>query len=120
MAALREKEAARHEAFRAYVDPYIPADLQGQLGLLLAPPLCEVNIPASPGGCLPEVTMEEIQASPREARPSQLVTAVFKDWLPPGQPPNKVPLHYMVCLDYHQIVCPPHHPSPMLLGQGNS
>lgn len=61
MAGLREREAKRHEAFRAYVDPFISSELQSQLGLLLPPPLCEVNIPRSPEGSLAEVTIEDLQ-----------------------------------------------------------
>mmetsp|Transcript_12611 Transcript_12611/g.35442 ORF Transcript_12611/g.35442 Transcript_12611/m.35442 type:complete len:1100 (-) Transcript_12611:133-3432(-) len=85
MAALREREAKRHEAFRAYVDPFIPPDLQAQLGLLLPPPLCEVNIPSCQEGSLADVTMEDIQGRPIETRPSQLVARVFQQWLPSDQ-----------------------------------
>eukprot|EP00873_Tetraselmis_striata_P002870 jgi/Tetstr1/423134/TSEL_013903.t1 len=95
MAALREKEVGRADAFRAHVERYIPADLQASLGLTVPPPLCEVNIPRQGGG-LPEVSMADVQALPKESRPSALVADVFRAWLPaegrrppssPGKPP---------------------------------
>jgi hypothetical protein len=88
MAQLREKEMGRQEAFKSHVERYIPGDLQRALGLSLPPPLCEVNIPAQERA-LPDVSMPDVQAIPKESRPSQLVSNVFKAWLPDGENPNR-------------------------------
>uniref|UniRef100_A0A061QRQ6 Ubiquitin-like domain-containing protein n=1 Tax=Tetraselmis sp. GSL018 TaxID=582737 RepID=A0A061QRQ6_9CHLO len=76
MAALREKEASRHDAFRAHVDPYMPAWMQAGLGLRLPPPLCEVNV-RQEHGSLPAVTKEDAQLPPREAKQSKLAASIF-------------------------------------------
>mmetsp|Transcript_19431 Transcript_19431/g.46352 ORF Transcript_19431/g.46352 Transcript_19431/m.46352 type:complete len:150 (+) Transcript_19431:1758-2207(+) len=90
MAALREKEASRHDAFRAHVDPYMPAWMQAGLGLRLPPPLCEVNV-RQEHGSLPAVTKEDAQLPPREAKQSKLAASIFGEPVShPRTAPSKV------------------------------
>lgn len=60
MGRMRDKEVARREAFKKRVERVVPAALMAAMGLLAAPPHCEVGVPPADVNLL-QVSMDELR-----------------------------------------------------------
>ncbi|KAK9820447.1 hypothetical protein WJX72_010464 [[Myrmecia] bisecta] len=60
MGRIRAKEVTKRDAFIKHVEAYIPKQVLANMGLLLQPPHCQINVPAAESNLL-QVSVEELR-----------------------------------------------------------